>query len=489
MRTFAQKPKATQETMSAKVTIPGRAPLGQNRDVNSILHSQRTIGNQAVQRLLEANTGDVKGDSTTMGRGCFGHDFSQIPVHAPSPIRIHPKLAVNTPGDVYEQEADLISEQVMRMSEPQLQRACTCGGGCPKCQTEQLGQEHERLQAKRVGSSDLGQAAALPIVNEVLRSPGQPLDPATRGFMESRFGHDFSRVRVHRDGNAAESAKSIDALAYTSGNHIAFADGQYSLTTEGGKRLLAHELVHTMQQGNNILYRKIDFTEPKPILADPIPLVLSGNILGITLPGLNGTLLPKTATKKAYKEAVFKALQPQTFKFSATQNGMIGKVDPNKFSINFFAEVRAITEPDKDKWSGLYLVSLLRNPPSVCAEKGDSRIPIEMKGKPNSTALYKKVLAHEQEHVSDFKNLLTKELKPYHDFLIGLTGTGKTEKECVEDIFKQVGSKDALAAQDFVEKWSGAVQVYDKVGGTHHSKFDTKFDATKCTKIQITEKL
>jgi len=110
-----------------------------------------------------------------------------------------------------------------------------------------------------------------------------------------------------------------------------------------------------------------------------------------------------------------------------------------------------------------------------------------MEGNPDSTALHEKVLVHEQEHVTDLKNLSTKELKPYHDFLIGLTGTGKTDEDCVKDIFKQVGKRDALAANDFVDKWLDAVQVYDKIGGTHHSKFVTKVDP-ECTNLQITEK-
>lgn len=82
MRTLAQKPKATQQTTSAKSTLPGRAHFGQSPEVSSILHLQRTIGNQAIQqRLFEANREDVKGDSTTTETARFGHDFSRIPVH------------------------------------------------------------------------------------------------------------------------------------------------------------------------------------------------------------------------------------------------------------------------------------------------------------------------------------------------------------------------------------------------------------------------
>jgi hypothetical protein len=151
---------------------------------------------------------------------------------------------VNTPGDIYEQEADHVSEQVMRLPEPRLQRACACGGGCSKCQTE--GQE--RLQTKHVEPGDVGQTAAPPIVHEVLRSPGRPLDAATRSAMEQRFGHDFSMVRVHSDTAAEISARDLNAYAYTVGHDIVFAAGQFAPGTHAGQRLIAHELTHVIQQ-------------------------------------------------------------------------------------------------------------------------------------------------------------------------------------------------------------------------------------------------
>lgn len=86
------------------------------------------------------------------------------------------------------------------------------------------------------------------IVHPVLETPGEPLDAGTRSFMESRFGHDFSNVRVHADGKAAESARSLDARAYTVGRDIVFAADQYAPGTNNGRRLLAHELAHTVQQ-------------------------------------------------------------------------------------------------------------------------------------------------------------------------------------------------------------------------------------------------
>ncbi len=183
----------------------------------------------------------------------FGHDFSQIPIHAPAAGVLQTKLAINKPGDHYEQEADRVSEQVMRMPDPQLQRTCHCGGACPKCQAEQQDHGHAGLQTKHVQASDMGQMAAPPIVHEVLRSPGQSLDPATRAFMESRFGHDFSRVRVHTGTKAAQSAAPINALAYTVGSEVVFGAHQYAPHTGEGGKLLAHELAHTIQQGEHII--------------------------------------------------------------------------------------------------------------------------------------------------------------------------------------------------------------------------------------------
>ncbi|HEX4696962.1 MAG TPA: DUF4157 domain-containing protein [Candidatus Udaeobacter sp.] len=87
-----------------------------------------------------------------------------------------------------------------------------------------------------------------PIVPEVLRSPGQPLDSTTRAFIEPRFGYDFSKVRVHTDTKAAESARAVNALAYTVGRDVVFETGRYSPTSEPGQRLLAHELAHVVQQ-------------------------------------------------------------------------------------------------------------------------------------------------------------------------------------------------------------------------------------------------
>jgi hypothetical protein len=101
----------------------------------------------------------------------------------------------------------------------------------------------------------VGLAAAPPIVLDVLRSPGRPLATATRTFMEAHFGYDFSRVRVHSDAAAEQSARDMNARAYTVGQNIAFGSGQFAPGTHEGQRLLAHELTHVVQQSNSAAIR------------------------------------------------------------------------------------------------------------------------------------------------------------------------------------------------------------------------------------------
>ncbi len=331
MRTFAEKPKATQQAMSPKTTAPARSYLGHSHEVNSILHLQRTIGNQAVQRLLQSNAEESNTILTGTTSPHFGHDFSRIPIHPPVAGAIQTKLVVNKLGDEYEQETDRVAEQVMHMPETRLQRAWPTRLGTlgvqaklkigapndayeqeadrvaeqvmrmtePKVQkTSQANTNskgiHTRLSASKADvpiqrqedergmqiklrvnnlpqrqqetdfdeDEDFLQAkASLGYTPQVtpnvadniqdLRNGGQPLPPNQRHFFESRMGHDFSGVRIHTDANAIQASRSIQARAFTVGNHIAFNSGQYSPTSQTGKHLLTHELAHTIQQSGS----------------------------------------------------------------------------------------------------------------------------------------------------------------------------------------------------------------------------------------------
>jgi outer membrane protein OmpA-like peptidoglycan-associated protein len=163
---------------------------------------------------------------------------------------------VGKANDPFEHEADRVANEVMSMpsdtdaarpdhavgGEQLMQRKCACSGGCDKCKKKQL-------SLKRV-SANASETAEVPSsVDHLLHSSGMPLDGATRAFMEPRFGYDFSHVRVHADSAAAQSTRDVSALAFTVGNHIAFAAGQYSPGSAASNRLLAHELAHVVQQG------------------------------------------------------------------------------------------------------------------------------------------------------------------------------------------------------------------------------------------------
>jgi hypothetical protein len=107
-----------------------------------------------------------------------------------------------------------------------------------------------------------------PIVYEVLLSPGKSLDPTTRAFMEPRFGHDFSKVRVHAGERASDSARAIKATAYAVGQDIVFGAGQYAPGTNGGKKLIAHELKHVIQQQRALSFARASLEQDSPSSAE-----------------------------------------------------------------------------------------------------------------------------------------------------------------------------------------------------------------------------
>jgi Domain of unknown function (DUF4157)/Lysine-specific metallo-endopeptidase len=207
-------------TQNSKKESAGNEPAA--GQVDRVRHGEASISNPLWQALA----------------------FSSLPV-------VQPKLTVSQPDDPFEREADNVADRVMRMAEPggtalsftpltslTTQRKC---GAC----TEEEDEEDKNLQRKE--SHDAPQTAT-PQVSATLNTTGQPLDRDTRSFMEDRFGHDFGNVRTHVDNTAAESAASVRARAYTVGNNIVFGRGEYAPSSAEGRRLIAHELAHVMQQ-------------------------------------------------------------------------------------------------------------------------------------------------------------------------------------------------------------------------------------------------
>ena len=210
---------------------------------------------------------------------------------------IQPKLTVGAPDNLYEKEADTIADKVMRMPEQIfVQRKCTecekeekiqrqvkedelpvqakhingqsfVQKKCAACEKEEEEKLHRKpisegitpfIQTKSNGESTASDSLTSSIQNS--RGGGVSLDSTTQSFMESRFGADFSSVKIHTGGEAIQMNKELNAQAFTVGSDVYFNEGKYQPASSEGKQLLAHELTHVIQQGGNVqsVYRKKD---------------------------------------------------------------------------------------------------------------------------------------------------------------------------------------------------------------------------------------
>jgi hypothetical protein len=194
---------------------------------------QRRLGNTYLQAVAQRDH-VFKPSTTTTGepriqRACACGGSGTPTTDVENDTWVQAKPTMSTPGDVYEQEADRVAEQIMRQPDP-------------PAGTRHPGLEIQRLS---VGASDTRPAVAGIDLNP---SAGQPLSPSTRAVMEPRFGVDFGHVRLHTDEAAQRTASQIQARAFTYGHHISLGKGE----SEHNKRLMAHELTHVVQQESGV---------------------------------------------------------------------------------------------------------------------------------------------------------------------------------------------------------------------------------------------
>ena len=270
---------------AAPITIQGaKSPLNGPMDFSWLsgktrLRKPGVWDSQTTDYLSESHSVRMSGADTLP----FSSTYLGCPVQA--------KLTVNEPGDKYEQEADRIAEQVMAMPDPRLrvQRTCAVNDEDETVQCKPIAEtitplvqrqsdpseeeDEEELQPKLIRgahvqrqenpeeedeeellqtkcSGDWSPEIGVDLSNQIrlLRGGGQPLPKSTRDFFEPRFGCDFSRVRVHADGKAAGTARGVQSRAFTVGHDVFFGRGEFLPETNAGKKLIAHELVHTVQQ-------------------------------------------------------------------------------------------------------------------------------------------------------------------------------------------------------------------------------------------------
>jgi hypothetical protein len=198
-----------------------------NKDTNTnntLIHLQQTMGNQIVQRMIKSK-------------------------------EIQAKLRVSQPGDPYEREADRVAEQVMRMSLAGESNVPIKNSNnekinrkCKSCE-EEKSRENKVYRKTSSYNNKLGFSDnAKQDTNYDIHGKDSQLDIPTRTYMESQFGYDFTDVRIHTDEKADKFARSVNALAFTLGNDVFFGGGNYNPMTLEGKRLIAHELTHVLQQ-------------------------------------------------------------------------------------------------------------------------------------------------------------------------------------------------------------------------------------------------
>jgi hypothetical protein len=212
---------------------------------------ERTSRNDSRRPASQNQPGTAPFPSLALGRSPagFSHSFGRVSAHPARSSDPQPALKLGPPADAYEQEAERVSSQVTQGLRPQpnarpaisripanpVQRLCA------HCEEE----EREGKGGAR-GAEIEGHAAA---GIHAIRGQGAPLPASERSFFEPRFGHDFSRVRIHADHRAAGLARSLQARAFTVGQDIVFGEGEYAPASPVGRQVLAHELVHTVQQG------------------------------------------------------------------------------------------------------------------------------------------------------------------------------------------------------------------------------------------------
>jgi Domain of unknown function (DUF4157) len=238
---IAVKASASPKRSTAAVERPQRATLehAQHSELGAgaLAHRGAAARNGVAKELPGWRLEDIP----VFSAGERGFE-SRPAIHAPD-IVIQAKLCVGQKDDPLEHEANRVAAGVVRAPPPHL----TIAHAPPHISRKTVLSSPTGAGSRPSSAQDFG-AVAPGIVHQVLCAPGQPMDAETRAFMEPRFGREFGHIRIHTDSLAAHSARELNARAYTAGNSIVFAEGEFAPRNAGGRSLLAHELTHAVQQ-------------------------------------------------------------------------------------------------------------------------------------------------------------------------------------------------------------------------------------------------
>jgi hypothetical protein len=438
--------------------------------------------------------------------------------------QLQTELAISRPGDRYEREADHVAEQVMRIPEPRQQRLeipearqegvpvqiQSPARVTPTLVQRQANLEEEEeviLQAKMPdGQVPEMTSTVATDVQAVIQSGGQSLPPSVRSMFEYRFGHDLKQVRIHTDRQAAATANTIHARAFTLGNHIVFGPNQYAPGTGIGDRLIAHELTHVLQQN-----------EPNPLVsvgglqrirpqASPKRIQRAVSYTGALIQQDIDPVQPNTApagNPTAVGHTAFLVNGTDVQSLSAPQDKIdllfplpgFATIGGNCFmtnkNINMTVQnrVRILTPRP---WTRTIAKSHLNTlfggtlgSPSACNGPGNTTVDVQ--GAPTDLALRAWVLQGEMQHARDDACLVDRYLKSYeadvrglpNQFPRGYLGFGSCAARLDERL------KRTERAQAFFRDWQSWAQTYDGPGGSHQIVARSRI-AAGCNTVTLT---
>jgi Domain of unknown function (DUF4157) len=376
-------------------------------------------------------------------------DFGHVSVFPPA----QPRLEISQPGDAYEQEADRVADEVMRMLIVDRHMPPPDGSSMAE-EEEEISPESApvaRVQRQPGGCAAAAMRPAGPA--ELVPGPGRALDPALRAVFEPRFGFSFDRVRVHTDSPSAAAARSLDALAYTVGPDVVFARGQYAPETPAGKRLLAHELAHVIQQAGAPAWAGTPAVARAPVFrAAGVPRlqravrfvagtvsevfnlaerVVNRQSAGDTQFLLNGTF-PDTVAKGV----------------GALRAPTIASVAASKTRVR--CRFRAVRDSEVSwamkvlapgPWSYATTKARLRALFTAFQQcTGQDAATLALNGKPQHADQQARTRTHEDQHVADYKDIFDTLLVPWDEQVTEaqkkrLRAEAATEPECEDELY------------------------------------------------------
>lgn len=375
---------------------------------------------------------------------------------------VQTRLIVSSPADRWEREAEAAADAVMRPGPPVARHALTAVDPAVVSRQEiASGSAHEAAS----GAREVGGSAP----TDVVRSGGERLPTDVRAFMERRLGHDLESVRIHADGRAVASARSLGARAYTAGDHVVFGAGEYAPGTRPGRALLAHELAHVVQQTRRggttgkLPIQRVARFEP-PVVERVLNVAerfLRGEASGSATPVFNGAPISR-------EDDVAAAVAPPTMRRTTTS----GHEECSITSVGTNVGSAHVLLPISDPWTASTTTDRIaaalerfgRSVPSECSASHAARLVL--RALPSQAAAAAGVETHENRHVSDYRTGFDSVVGSWDQNLERdrRSGTRFIAADCEGRVFQVAGGTPAEVGGLYFEQIRRANEAFHATG-------------------------